>query len=165
MKYREYLNHCLETWGEGNDEIRIKIGIEEEFGELAGKVKRWYRGDYKEHSSMPEIAFQNDLKAEIGDCLYYLTMAHKYFSDDSDFDIVDTSWLSEEMFNPYKCWTELMQSKRANTLRLNYKELINSLSVFANKMSISMEEVILYNIDKLMTRKAKGTIKGTGDDR
>lgn len=165
MKYREYLNHCLETWGEGNDEIRIKIGIEEEFGELAGKVKRWYRGDYKEHSSMPEIAFQNDLKAEIGDCLYYVTMAHKYFSDDHDFDIVDTEWLSNEMFDPYKCWTELMQSKRAFTLRLKYKDLAESLCVFANKMGLSIEDVIQYNIDKLMARKAKGTIKGTGDDR
>ena len=71
MKLKEYIKQCKKTWGKGNEDKRIVIGIEEEFGELAGKIKRWYRGDYENDKKK----FNDDLQAEIGDCLYYVEIA------------------------------------------------------------------------------------------
>lgn len=68
--------------------LDIAFGLSEEAGEVMGKFKRWYRGDYGDHtknaepegcvvtecchSAAPRIVFQRDVKRELGDLLFYL---------------------------------------------------------------------------------------------
>lgn len=44
------------------------IGLNDEAGELLGKLKKWMRGDYNFR------ALQNGLEAELGDVLWYAAM-------------------------------------------------------------------------------------------
>ena len=51
-------------------------GLAEECGEIAGLRKRLLRGDYKDETKHPlgEEEYTKDLKSELGDALWYLTM-------------------------------------------------------------------------------------------
>ena len=50
----------------------LSLGLASEAGEVAGKVKKWLRGDYNE---MPNGADHStrDIKAEMGDVFWYLS--------------------------------------------------------------------------------------------
>lgn len=158
MKIKKYIENCYETWGKGNEEKRILIGIEEEFGELAGKVKRWYRGDYADDKEK----LLNDVKAEIGDCLYYLAMAIDVFDFKSDFSIQDGKL---EDFDLFESWQALNTCKNIYLSEKKYNELFMAVILFANALGLRIEDVIEYNIKKLQDRKKRGVIKGNGDNR
>lgn len=77
MTFKEYQKKTLNTYGDNantpNEKlVRLTLGICEEGGEIAGKVKKWFRGDY----SLTDFftTFKKDIKKEIGDTLYYLAM-------------------------------------------------------------------------------------------
>ncbi|MCM1497252.1 MAG: hypothetical protein NC124_02180 [Clostridium sp.] len=159
MKYSEYLERCLDTWGKGHEEIRILVGIEEEFGELSGKVKRFYRGDYDDDYEK----FAKDIIGEIGDCLYYLTMAINTFNGEVEFDLKDVAQPDDE--DIFTCWKQLMEAKRICLENKNYVTLVENLLAFGNRLGFYSKEVIGYNITKLQDRKRRGVIKGTGDNR
>ena len=161
MKLEEYKEKCFETWGAGNEIIRTKIGIEEEFGELSGKVKRWYRGDYGNDFSK----FKQELIGELGDCLYYLTMGYHYFCKPVDWEIVDSDLpeVSEKFL--YEIWETLINNKRYYLNHKSYILLIRALIAFSNQCGLTIDEVIEYNIAKLQDRKKRGVIKGCGDAR
>lgn len=161
MKLEEYKNKCLETWGCGNETIRTKIGIEEEFGELSGKVKRWFRGDYNTDYNK----FKEDLIGEIGDCLYYVTMGYHYFCKPQDIELLDSGIPEVSQGFLYEIWETLMNNKRYYLGQKHYISLIRCIIAFANQCGFSIDEVINYNIQKLQDRKNRGVIKGDGDNR
>ena len=39
------------------------------------------------------------------------------------------------------------------------------IAVFAKDLGFSMEEIAKFNVDKLKSRQARGTLKGSGDNR
>lgn len=164
MKFSDYVIHCLDTWGIGNDDIRIRVGIEEEFGELSGKVKRFYRGDYENNKDK----FFEDITGELGDCLYYVSMAIEKFETAKDFLITDFNVSSfEDKPNDYLygCWKMLIANKIKYTVNNECRYLFAALVRFANQLGLSINDVVNYNIQKLQDRKNRGVIKGTGDNR
>lgn len=75
----EYQDFTLSTWI-GNDsatesELRLVCGVAEEAGEVAGKVKKWHRGDYNDDVE----SFRRDVQAEMGDLLWYVAMLHNHY--------------------------------------------------------------------------------------
>jgi len=86
------------------DMLRTNAGIQEEAGELSGKIKKFFRGDFG--STLPV----EDIKAEMGDLMFYL-------------------------FHMMKL------------------------------CGIKPEDVFYGNIDKLLDRKERGVIQGSGDHR
>lgn len=75
----EYQDFTLSTWI-GNDteiasELRVVCGVAEEAGEIAGKIKKWHRGDYGDDAE----AFRADVQAEMGDLLWYVAMLHNLY--------------------------------------------------------------------------------------
>jgi len=75
----EYQDFTLSTWI-GNDsstesELRLVCGMAEESGEVAGKIKKWYRGDFGDDADR----FRSDLQAEMGDLLWYVAMLHNLY--------------------------------------------------------------------------------------
>ncbi len=75
----EYQNFTLSTWigsdSEIASELRVVCGLAEEAGEVAGKVKKWHRGDYGDDVG----AFRADIQAELGDLLWYTAMLHNIY--------------------------------------------------------------------------------------
>jgi NTP pyrophosphatase (non-canonical NTP hydrolase) len=53
----------------------VILGLVEEAGEVAGKVKKWYRGDYDGNSEQ----FREEIQKELGDLLWYTAMAHNIY--------------------------------------------------------------------------------------
>lgn len=158
MKLKEYIKQCKKTWGKGNEDKRIVIGIEEEFGGLAGKIKRWYRGDYENDKKK----FNDDLQAEIGDCLYYVAMAIDRFDGNIDFVLDDSNVKPDDIF---ASWFSLNVCKNLYILDKKYVELFTTLICFANSQSFKIKDIIKYNIKKLEDRQKRGVIKGNGDNR
>lgn len=81
-------------------------GLCDEAGEVAGKVKKWLRGDIGD-APMPD---KDDLKKELGDVLWYI-------------------------------------------------------AAICTDMGLSMNEVAEHNIAKLSSRKERGVLHGSGDNR
>lgn len=75
----EYQDFTLSTWIGSDDpvasELRVICGVAEEAGEVAGKVKKWHRGDYGDDVE----SFRRDIQAEMGDLLWYVAMLHNHY--------------------------------------------------------------------------------------
>ncbi len=85
MNFTEYQSNALNTWNppERAREIDISyltLGLVNEGGEVAGKIKKLLRGDY---SDTPE--FRQELLKELGDVLWYLSGIASEF----DLDLED----------------------------------------------------------------------------
>ncbi len=79
ISLEEYQDFTLSTWV-GSDsqiesELRAVLGISEKAGEVAGKVKKWLRGDYDDNPK----AFRADIQAELGDLLWYVALLHNIY--------------------------------------------------------------------------------------
>lgn len=83
----------------------LMVSIQEETGELAGKIKRLGRGDHQLDGDYVE-----DIGYEIGDILFYL-------------------------------------------------------ADLCNKLGLGLDEVMEANLTKLHSRKQRGVIRGSGDER
>jgi NTP pyrophosphatase (non-canonical NTP hydrolase) len=84
----------------------LSIGLSEEAGEVAGKIKKLFRDD----DGILNPIVKESIGQELGDTLWYL-------------------------------------------------------SVLANKLGYSLEDIANLNINKRATRKKRGTEKGSGDNR
>lgn len=73
MKFDDYQKDALSTYivGDGQLDIyRMVLGLCGESGEVAEKFKKQIRGDF----DMSSETFKNELKKELGDVLWYLTV-------------------------------------------------------------------------------------------
>lgn len=108
-KYSDYQKKSRTTWGYVSTEHALAyptLGLVNEAGEVAGKVKKIFRDKNKQISQKDREA----LKGELGDVLWYLTQ-------------------------------------------------------ICTELGYTLEEVAEHNIDKLISRKKRGTLAGEGDDR
>ena len=110
INLEEYQAFTISTWSEAETseiaEMRCVLGITEEAGEVAGKVKKWLRGDYNGDVEQ----FRQDIQKELGDLLYYIAQLHNIYD-------------------------------------------------------MTLEESLIMNVEKLLSRLERNTIKGSGDDR
>ena len=73
MDFNEYQNKSRKTWiTDKYDFIRMILGICGESGEIAEKIKKYYR------DGNPNI--REDLTKELGDLLYYIARVADYFA-------------------------------------------------------------------------------------
>jgi len=84
MTFKEYQKKTTNTYkNNGNTPnetlARLALGLCEEGGEIAGKVKKWFRADYGDRKGSK---FKEEIKKEIGDTLYYLAMLSNFFHID-----------------------------------------------------------------------------------
>jgi len=109
MDFNEYQTKSRKTAkfpSIGHPVIYPTLGLTNEAGEVAGKIKKVFRDKDGQISNETRDA----LKAELGDVLWYLTQ-------------------------------------------------------IATELEITLDEIAEYNIEKLMSRLERGTIKGDGDNR
>lgn len=72
MNFNEYQKKSIETWLENGkyDFIRTILGICGESGEIAEKIKKYYRDG--------NTNLREDIKNELGDLLYYIARCADY---------------------------------------------------------------------------------------
>ncbi len=104
MDFYEYQDESRKTWifDHNNDFMRSVLGICGEAGEIAEKVKKDLRGDYKLEAQ--------EICKELGDLLYYIARVADYYK-------------------------------------------------------LDLHTIAVENIKKLQSRKERGKIKGSGDNR
>jgi len=75
MEFKEYEKKAKETalYPVEEGQVYTLMGLANETGETLGKFKKYLRGDY------PYQVMQDKIQDELGDVLWYLTMACKEF--------------------------------------------------------------------------------------
>ncbi len=58
-----------------------------------------------------------------------------------------------------------MTDERKDALKKEIGDVLWYLSTLANDLGFTLEEVALVNIEKLNSRKERGVVKGSGDER
>jgi NTP pyrophosphatase (non-canonical NTP hydrolase) len=107
MTFNEYQKRALSTAIDTDNELMHRLlGLVGETGEVADKIKKWYRDDKGDLSKLNK----KDLSMELGDVLWYIATLADY---------------------------------------LGYK----------------LEDIAQANANKLASRKSRGVLGGSGDDR
>lgn len=142
-------------------------GLVAEVGEVFGKVAKSVRDEWSRER------LQDELRAELGDCVwFYVLLCHVASIDPRDAkaypealsdkevlqDLLDvtariqnlSTWATLRGFSAWRYWLGLYHSYIARV---------------AMVYEIDMQEILEYNIEKLESRKARGTITGSGDVR
>lgn len=156
-----YINSVLITGSKIKSEKYLNLGIMEEFGEVAGKIKKYMRGDYGKDQ------LKDSVKKEIGDLTWYLVLSqykngtlNHDFSKPKEKSNIYSNLQSLELLKG-----QLLKAKDKRHKGLILKTMINRTTDLAWNFGINMEEVVNSNIRKTLDRFSRGTIRGSGDER
>lgn len=151
------------------------LGLIGEIGEIANKVKKVYRDD----AGVITDDKRYELIGELGDCCWYLAALC------SDVGInLNARDLTLPKFMPTLAECVIRLSSSASSIadnvlqsacdpQMGIKLYIQSyvknmcwlLNAVAYHIGVEFGDVLQLNIDKLMSRKERGTLQGSGDDR
>lgn len=179
MKFYEYCEPAISTAiykNRGNNRIYPFFGLFGEIGELSEKFKKSLRDDdgiiSEERKSL--------IVGEIGDILWYMSaicfeckIDPKHVQESSKSElateynyeyfletIVTLSSLAEIIYNyaiEYDFPNEVIIP--------NISKMLGELSLLCKTLSISLSDAMQNNVDKLLSRKIRGVLKGDGDNR
>lgn len=142
-------------------------GLVAEVGEVFGKVAKAVRDEW------PRERLQEELKAELGDvCWFYALLCHVSNIDPRDIKTYYLEALSDKevlqdlldvtsRIQNLSIWADPNDNAWYYWLDLYPSYIARAAMVF----ELDMQEVLEYNINKLESRKARGTLKGSGDSR
>lgn len=142
-------------------------GLVAEVGEVFGKVAKSVRDEW------PRERLQEELKAELGDCVwFYVLICHVANIDPRYAKTYPEALSDKEVLQDLLEVTARLQdlTTRTDFRESNawhyWMELYPSyIARVAMVYELDMQEVLEYNINKLESRKARGTLKGSGDVR
>lgn len=162
------------------------LGLVGECGEVAEKVKKLYRDD---NGKLTEER-KEGIKKELGDCCWYLSNLCSDTNSDlqicyemksvSQIQMVrQMAWPQlvlhmnrcasiiaealESWYYDYNC--RLGEHNRFMAISYNVTKILVCIKELASRCNCTLEEIYTSNIEKLLSRKARGVIKGEGDDR
>lgn len=162
------------------------LGLVGECGEVSEKIKKLIRDDDNEMSPKR----RESIKGELGDIMWYcaniccdcnldLRMIHDMRTARITHNIrrlilprlvlymtrqaSDAAALLETWHYRYKC--DPRESTRFNDLPNHLTHVVTCVEEMATKCGFTLEDVCIYNIEKLFNRKSRGVLKGDGDNR
>lgn len=155
------------------------LGIINEIGEFVGKVKKQIRGD--------KVMAADDLLSELADVLWYtartaddagislpsvvhvmLDEESQIAMDDPNFGVVSAIILSQFGGDVGSVLEDAgIKGSNVNTeaLRQVCNGVLAAIAISAKSLGSSVEDLIDRSVAKLEDRKARGVIKGDGDNR
>lgn len=174
---------------EGIDILYPFIGGPDETGELLGKLKKLFRGDFGTPGTIDGAVIYAAVM-EMGDVMWNISqmvtelgadlqeMANKAFARAKDFrkatplaatlKLYGTMGTIADRFGDMLLYNQQFAANttktRADLLLLVRKSLV-WLIVLANALAITMEEVMEANLKKLKYRLREGKTRGSGDNR
>lgn len=194
MKFEEYQEKARSTavYHAGEDcDVDISmiypgLGLVGECGEVAEKVKKLYRDDNGKLTEKRKEA----IKKELGDCCWYLSN----LCSDTDCDLQvcyemkshaqtqrvrlmewpqlvlhmnrcagTVAEALESWYYDYAC--RLGERSRFVAINHNVTKILVCIEELAFRCDCTMEDIYVGNIEKLLSRKKRGVIKGEGDNR
>ncbi len=194
MKLSEYqekarstaIYHVCEDYDTNICMIYPGLGLVGECGEVAEKIKKLYRDD---NSKLTEKR-KEDIKKELGDCCWYLAN----ICSDTTFDLqlcydmksipqiqkVRKMTFPQLVLHMNRCASIVAESlelwyyqydrhtgeySKFMAIPHNITKILVCVSELASRCGCTLEKVCTGNIEKLLSRKARGKIKGDGDNR
>lgn len=141
------------------NEEYLTMGLISEIGEIADKVKKNIRDNGGEITEK----FKADILMECGDVCWYIAEFAKFLNIDISVFETETEYIS--MGNRVT-WlnyhaSSFITDQDPNDVRIMFYE-IHSL---AKDFGSSLHEVMVNNIKKLSSRKDRGALHGSGDNR
>ena len=127
------------------------LGLQEEIGELIGKVAKSFRGD-------KELDLE-DLKKEAGDCFW---MASEIDIDNNDNILTEAYEAWDEYKGHDAC--EIKEDEFIEFLCSHEHPMTKALTIMF-RYGLDLEEILQMNIDKLQSRLERGVIRGDVDLR
>lgn len=156
----KYLQSVLVTGGKIKSLEYARLGIWEELGEVAGKVKRFRRGDYNKEE------FRSNMKKELGDLTWYLTLYnHLNGTPTRQFREPQNKRIMDSLNRLYELQGYLVTAENSKFRGLTIEAMTNTVTDLAWSFGYTMEDICKSNIDKTMYRLANNKIRGSGDDR
>ena len=162
------------------------LGLVGECGEVAEKVKKLYRDDNGKITEKRKEA----IKKELGDCCWYLSnlcsdtdcdlrvcYEMKSHSQTQSVHLMEWSQLVLSMNRSASLVAESLESwhygyncrlgerSRFVSIAHNVTKILVCIEELALRCDCTLEDICTINIEKLLSRKARGKIKGDGDNR
>lgn len=162
------------------------LGLVGECGEVAEKIKKLYRDDNAVLTEKRKEA----IKKELGDCCWYLSNLCSDTDTDLQvcYEMKNSSQTQrvrgmkfpqlilhinrcasiiaealESWYYNYDCC--LGERSRFIAIAHNATKVLVCIEELASRCDCTLEEIYTNNIEKLLSRKERGVIKGEGDDR
>ena len=132
----------------------LSLGLWGEAGELASLVAKSIRDE----TELDKTA----VAKELGDVMWFLAGSASYGNNGEAFAILANSddLLSEDV-SPYEATENFISALIAADLQ----EVFDAAAELAHLMGYTLDEVLEMNLDKLQSRRDRGKITGSGDDR
>lgn len=157
---KNYLESVLVTGSKIDSLDYIHLGIIEESGEIAGKVKKFYRGDYDQNT------LRDNIKKEIGDLTWYLVLyGYKNGTLQSGFRSAKSHSLPHNIKSLEILKGRLAIAKTPRHKGIVINTMINTVTNLANNFNLTMEDICQTNIAKIRDRLLRNVLKGSGDER
>lgn len=137
----------------------LKRGLISEAGELCGKTKRIIRDGVRDDEGIFK---------ELGDiCWYAARIAderHINMPDGLDFALINAS--GDDIKVAQWCYIVVLQCNGIKGILINsIIMLFRWINLLAEQFSLSLSDILVMNREKLESRKERGTICGSGDNR
>ena len=171
MKWFDYVQWTVETAkykGVGEPNAYVRLGLVDEAGEVCGKVKKFLRDNTCEEK------LKEDLLAECGDVFWYLA---RYLQDwriledeikkiphapNRSYKLEDLPDLA--LIVSTEC-CDIMASSDIKEMSFYSKYVYRYLQAILSAVDLTVYECLKYNKEKLMSRKSRDKISGSGDNR
>jgi len=178
--------HVGEDYDQNIRMIYPGLGLVGECGEVAEKVKKLYRDDNGKLTEKRKEA----IKKELGDCCWYLSnlcsdtdcdlqVCYEMKSSSQTQSVRLMEWPQvvlhmnrcaslvaealESWYYGYGC--RLGERSRFVAIAHNVTKILVCIEELAFRCDCTLEDIYTINIEKLLSRKARGKIKGDGDNR
>jgi NTP pyrophosphatase (non-canonical NTP hydrolase) len=159
----------VETYPNYNGSEYTKMGLIEEYGEVIGKIKKFFRDD----NGIITDRFIENLTLELGDCFWYLCAYCKEenlsfvacFESSKRFNTP----ISKNLFTHLKLGvasiSNLISERDSDLKELYVLSTIVNLTSIAENFNIEITDILYQNYEKLISRRKNNTISGSGDYR
>lgn len=132
----------------------LSLGLWGEVGELASLVAKSIRDE----TELDKTA----VAKELGDVMWFTASSAMFMDAEEDF----TSLLKDaEVVDNARTLVEEAEAVLDATIRTDFLDLFDSIASLANGLGYTLDEVLEMNLAKLQSRRDRGKITGSGDDR
>ena len=132
----------------------LSLGLWGEVGELASLVAKSIRDE----TELDKTA----VAKELGDVMWFTASSAMFMDAEEDF----TSLLKDaEVVDNARTLVEEAEAVLDATIRTDFIDLFDSISSLAHGLGYTLDEVLEMNLAKLQSRRDRGKITGSGDDR
>lgn len=178
MTFKEYKERVRETAiypNQGINHIYPCLGLIGEFGELSSNVNTGWDYEYVDQ-------FHLAVKKEIGDCFWYIVKIYDELKEDLNLDLetvkysftadnhldIGVSYIGYIAEALKKCIRDndgILDAEKRLIILNNTSHIQNLLLSFILFMGYNLETILQMNVDKLQSRKERGVLHGSGDNR